>query len=250
MEQLRIKADRFKKQGRLQDEDVEEIIKEIKEKDQITNEEEGRREESTRDKQQQVLEAVQEGLQQIHGSAPNTEELGIFWIMGKYHNGFNNRIGGNKKIVKALDIKEDLDIDCLMYCKHWINFRHKDNKNALKQMFQRESACTAVSAHNVHKDKHAGQVQEGGTGIICFGECTGYIKKVGQEEAGLRRWSWILMGGTTGRNTRIITRTTHARLKTSTQVPPISNNVGILYYKRLKCHRRRRHRRRRCRCVP
>ncbi len=56
--------------------------------------------------------------------------------MGKNCNGFNNRMGGNKKIVKALDIKEDLDIDCLMYCEHWINFCHKDNKNDLKQMFQ------------------------------------------------------------------------------------------------------------------
>jgi hypothetical protein len=51
MEQLQIKADRFRKQGRLQGKDVEEIIKEIKDKDQITNEEEGPREELTRDKQ-------------------------------------------------------------------------------------------------------------------------------------------------------------------------------------------------------
>jgi hypothetical protein len=100
MEQLQIKADRFREQGRLQDEDVEEITKEIKDKDQITNEKEGRREESTRDKQRQVLKAVQEGLLQIHGSAPNTKQLGIFWIMGENCNGFNNRIGGNKKIAK------------------------------------------------------------------------------------------------------------------------------------------------------
>jgi hypothetical protein len=99
------------------------------------NEEEGRREGSTRDELRQVLEAVQEGLLQIHGSAPNTKQLGIFWIMGKNCNGFNNRIGGNKKIAKALDIKEDLNIDCLMYCKHWIDFCYTDNKNDLKQMF-------------------------------------------------------------------------------------------------------------------
>jgi hypothetical protein len=36
-------------------------------------------------------------------------------------NGFNNRISGNQKIAKALDIKEDLDIDCLLYCKHRLN---------------------------------------------------------------------------------------------------------------------------------
>jgi hypothetical protein len=76
--------------------------------------------------------------------------------MGENCNGLNNRIRGNKKIAKALDIKEDLDIDCLMYIKHRINFHHKDNKNNIKQMFQRELACTAVSAHNVHEDKHAG----------------------------------------------------------------------------------------------
>ena len=76
--------------------------------------------------------------------------------MGKNCNGFNNKIGGNKKLAKALDIKEDLDINCLLYCEHRLNFRHRDNKNNLKQMFQRELACTAISLHNVHKDKHAG----------------------------------------------------------------------------------------------
>jgi hypothetical protein len=102
-------------------------------------------------KQNKVLEAVEEGLLQVHGMAPNTKQQGIFRIMGKNCNGFNNQIGGNKKITKALDIKEDLDINCFMYCEHCINFRHKDNKNDLKQMFQRKLACTAFLAHNVHK---------------------------------------------------------------------------------------------------
>ncbi len=109
--------------------------------------------------------------------------------MGENCNGFNNRIGQNEKIAKALDIKDDLDINCLLYCEHQINFHHKDNKNDSKQMFQRELVCMVVSAHNVHEDKHASRVQEGGTGAICFGECTGYIKKVGQDETGLGRWS-------------------------------------------------------------
>jgi hypothetical protein len=91
-------------------------------------------------------------------------------------NGFNSRIGRNAEITKALDIKEDLDINYLMYCKHCINFRHKDDKNDLKQMFQRELACTAVSAHSVQEAKFAGRVKEGGTGTICFGESSGYIK--------------------------------------------------------------------------
>jgi hypothetical protein len=125
--------------------------------------------------------------------------------MGENCNGFNNRIGGNNKIAKTLDIKEELDIDCLMYCEHRINFHHKENKNDLKQMFQQELACTAIAAHNVHEGKQAGRVQEGGTGSICFGEATGYIKKVGRDEEGLGRWYWILLGGAEGHNMRIIT---------------------------------------------
>jgi hypothetical protein len=160
------------------------------------------RETLAKNEHQKVQEAVKEGLLKIHGSAPNTKRSGMFRIMGENCNGFNNRIGGNEKIAKALDIKDGLDIDCLLYCEHGINFHHKDNKNNLKQMFQRELACTAVSAHNIHEDKHAGRVQEGGTGAICFGKCMGYIKKVGRGKTGLGRWSWILSGGAKGFNTK------------------------------------------------
>jgi hypothetical protein len=48
-------------------------------------------------------------------------------------------------------------------------------------------------------------VQEGGTGAICFGDATGYIRKVGKDEEGLGRWSWILFGGSDGHKTRLIT---------------------------------------------
>jgi hypothetical protein len=125
--------------------------------------------------------------------------------MGENFNGFNNRIGGNEKIAKALDVKEDLDVNCLMYCKHCIKFRHKDNKNDLKLMFKCKLACTAVSAHNVHEAKVAGRVQEGGTGTICFGKFARYIKKTGRDNNGLRRWSWVLFGGTKEHNMWVIT---------------------------------------------
>ena len=62
----------------------------------------------------------------------------------------------------------------------------------------------AVAAHNVHESRNAGKLQEGGTGGICFGDATGYITKVGRDEEGLGRWSWILLGGAEGHTTRII----------------------------------------------
>ncbi len=132
---------------------------------------------AAKDEHDKVLKAVEEGLLQVHGTAPNSKQQGIFRTMGKNCNGLNKMIGGNEKISKILDIKEDLDIDCLMFCKHRLKFRHKDNKNNLKQMFQRELACTAVSAQNIHEAKFAGRTQEGGTGTICFGKATGSLRK-------------------------------------------------------------------------
>jgi len=206
MEQLRIRAERFRKQGRLRDKDLAEIIAEIKATDKSTQDEMNKMETSTSaDENKRVMEAVSAGLLQVHGIAPNTKQHGIFRILGENCNGFNNRIGGNNKLAKALDIKEDLDIDCLLYCEHRLNFRHKDNKNDLKQMFQRELACVAVGAHNVHEAKIAGRVQEGGTGSICFGEAVGYVQKTGKDDEGLGRWSWLLLSGSNGHKTRIIT---------------------------------------------
>ncbi len=129
----------------------------------------------------------------------------MFHLMCKKANGFNNMISGNNKIAKVLDIKEDLGIDCLMYCKHRLNLWHKLNKNDFKQMFQWETACTAIATHNTHEGQHAGQVQEGRTGAVCFGDATGYIKKVGKDEEGLNHWCWILFGELDGHNTRLIT---------------------------------------------
>jgi hypothetical protein len=86
-----------------------------------------------------------------------------------------------------------------------LSSQHKENKNNLKQMFQQELACTAVSAHNIHEGKVSDRVQEGGTGTICFGETTVYIKKTGRDSEGLGRWSWVLYSGANGHRTRVIT---------------------------------------------
>jgi hypothetical protein len=102
------------------------------------------------------MEAVDKGLLHVHGIASYSKQDGIFHFMCKNANGFNNMISGNNMIAKALDIKEDLGIDCLMYCKHCLNLRHKLNKNNFKRMFQWEIVCTAIAAHNTHEGQHAG----------------------------------------------------------------------------------------------
>ena len=56
---------------------MEEIIREIKEGDE---QESGTKESglASTEEQKQVMEAVKEGLLQIHGLAPNTKQQGIF----------------------------------------------------------------------------------------------------------------------------------------------------------------------------
>ncbi len=96
MEQLRNRADRFRKQGRLQDEDLEEIINEIKAgKDFKDNMEDRNGAMVAKDEHDKALVAVEEGLLQVHGTASNTKQQGIFRIMGKNCNGLNNKIGGD-----------------------------------------------------------------------------------------------------------------------------------------------------------
>ncbi len=92
--------------------------------------------ESTKsNKHKSVMEMVDKGVLQVHGIAPNSKQDGIFCLMCKNANGFNNVISGSNKIAKALDIKEDFGIDCLMYCKHCLNLRHKSNKMTSSRCF-------------------------------------------------------------------------------------------------------------------
>jgi len=68
MEQLRLRAERFRKQGRLRDEDLEEIIADIKASDKSTEKEADKMARCTSDDEnKRVMEAVEEGLLQVHG---------------------------------------------------------------------------------------------------------------------------------------------------------------------------------------
>jgi hypothetical protein len=79
MEQLRIRADRFRKQGRLCDEDIDEIIKEMKANEgTIDDDTDKKAANASNNKNRRVMEAVEAGLLQIHGTAPNTKQHRIF----------------------------------------------------------------------------------------------------------------------------------------------------------------------------
>ena len=50
-------------------------------------------------------------------------------------NGFNSRIGGNEKLEKSKEIIDELEADIVMYSEHRFNYRHKQNKNGMSQLF-------------------------------------------------------------------------------------------------------------------
>ncbi len=149
-----------------------------------------------------MSEAVAEGLLQPHGTPSNSKQDGIFRILCKNPSGLNNRITGNHKLDKAIDIKDELEADGLLYCKHRLNLCYKDNKNGFKQMLQRTVEYQAVAGNNEHQN--IGQVQEGGTGMAMFHETTRYIVKTGKDPYGLGQWCWTLYGGNHGHNTQVI----------------------------------------------
>ncbi len=116
--------------------DMEELLEKLREEEGIEHTEEGAA--GTRAAEQgAVKEAVDEGLLQPHGIPPNSKQR----ILCENPNGLNNQITGNQKLGKAINIKDKLDADGLLFCEHRLNLHHKDNRNNFKQMFQRKVDC-------------------------------------------------------------------------------------------------------------
>jgi hypothetical protein len=114
---------------------MEELLERLQEEEGIEQAEE--RAVSTQAAEQgAVKEAVYEGLLRPHGNLPNSKQHGIFRVLCENPNSLNNQIMDNPKLAKAINLKDELDADCLLYCKHRLNLHHKDNRNDFKQMFQ------------------------------------------------------------------------------------------------------------------
>ncbi len=144
---------------------MEEIIKELSKKEGNGGLEDGT-ETARISEHEAVKEAIDKGLLQLHGTPPNLKQDRIFRILCKNPNGFYNQITGNRKLEKAIDIKDKLDADRLLFYKHRLNLWHGDSKNNFKQMFQQEVACRAVATNNVHQKHWAGPGKWNGDGII------------------------------------------------------------------------------------
>jgi hypothetical protein len=124
---LERRVQKFRKNGRMTGEDVEDFLEKLREEEGIGHEDK----EATRAQvaeQGAVKEAADEGLLQTHGDPPNSKQHGIFRKLCENPNGLSNQITGNHKLAKAIDIKDELEADSLLFCEHRLNLRHKDNR--------------------------------------------------------------------------------------------------------------------------
>jgi hypothetical protein len=102
---LEKRANRFRKNERMRGKDIEEIVRQLH-----ADEGSGGLADKTATVQasehEAVKEAMEEGLLQPHGTPPNSKQDGIFRVLCKNPNGLSNQIIGNRKLDKAIDIKD------------------------------------------------------------------------------------------------------------------------------------------------
>ncbi len=68
-------------------------------------------------------------------------------------NGISNRLSDNKKVEKAKEIHDELEVDIAAYCEHRLNMRDRHNINSFNQLFKgNKAAVQSVVAHNIHEN--------------------------------------------------------------------------------------------------
>jgi hypothetical protein len=76
-----------------------------------------------------------EEVLQVHGFAPPRKAEGTVRLIYKNVNGFSNQLCENKKVERARQIHDELEVDLVAYCEHQLNMRHRRNVNGINQLF-------------------------------------------------------------------------------------------------------------------
>jgi hypothetical protein len=142
-----------------------------------------------------MVEVPKEVLQ-VHGHTPPTKAEGMVRLIYENVNGFCNQLSGNKKVKKAREIHNKLEVDIAAYCEHQLNMRHKKNCNRLNQLFKGgEAEVRSIVAHNVYMN--ISRVQQGGMSLLLFGHLTKQLNQneSSKDKTGLGRWSVMTLQG-------------------------------------------------------
>ena len=77
---------------------------------------------------------ISDEVLKVHKVAPATKGEKIIRLINDNANGFSNRLSDNKKIDKAKEIHDELNVDIAAYCEHRLNMRNKHNINGFNQL--------------------------------------------------------------------------------------------------------------------
>jgi hypothetical protein len=147
---------------------------------------------------------ILEEVLQVHGVAPQSKGEGVIRLIYENVNGLSNKLCDNKKVEKAKENHDKLEVDIVAYNKRRLNMGDRRNVNGFNQLFKGgKAALQSVVVHNVHEN--IGRVQEGGTSLLLFGLLTEQLDndQPGKDESGLGRWSVMMLRGD-GVQTRLV----------------------------------------------
>jgi hypothetical protein len=152
------------------------------------------------------IREVPDYLLEVHGVPPGRKGEGITRLMYENLNGLQSTLSSkNKKLEKAWQVIDNLQVDIVCYNEHRQNPWHKSNRNGFRQMLNGgETELRAIASNNVHKD--VGKIQEGGTAMMTYG---GLIQQFdpegsGRNDLGLGRWTFMRFVGDDKIVTRVI----------------------------------------------
>ncbi len=147
---------------------------------------------------------IPDKMLQVHGYAPPKKAEGTVRRIYENVNGFCNCLCGNKKVERAKEIHDELEVDIPAYCEHKLNMKHRMNVNGFNRLFKgSEAAIHSIVSHNVHEN--IGRVQQGGTSMLLFGHLTEQVdhNESGKDDSGIGRWTVITLQGD-GVRTRVV----------------------------------------------
>jgi hypothetical protein len=154
--------------------------------------------------EERELREINDEVLEMHGTQPGKKPEGVVRLIYENANGIDGRFGNNRKVEKAKELHNNLEVDIAAYNEHRLNMQHKHNKVGFSQLFWGgEAEVRSVVGHNVHTEKKR-RIQEGGTSMLMFGKMIDYYDRTqsGRDESGLGRWVVMTLKGDT--TTRIV----------------------------------------------
>ena len=150
-------------------------------------------------------------LLEVIGREPAPKPAETVRLVYENVNGLRAQLDGNDKLEKIRTILGDLEADAFAMTEHRNNLKHKHNRrNGLPQMFfSGDILVKGIWASNKHDniesflDKRS---NEGGTGLVAFGELASHLnmEASGTDATGLGRWSFMEFRGAEGHSTMVV----------------------------------------------